>query len=403
MHNLVRCSIAAALAMVVSTASVSAETPHPTFTDETEQYAKDMNVSLGEAAYRLDLQTGIGKLNAELETNEADTFAGLWIEHEPEYHIVVQFTKNGEQTIRPYIENTALAEVVKVQTADITYQDLEATQLAILETFDKRGIVADSDIDVKTSRVQMLVTEETSNKAMDVMSEAKTDLMEKSAVATDQVEMTSEAELLDTVDIITVDTLSEPTNYAFGGASLTDCTSGFVVQNASGVRGISTAGHCRDDQVYFNQNLQYVAGSDSGSADAQWHYAPSGFLTESWINISKGYDQWVRIRGAVYRDQQAIGTYVCKYGKTTGVTCGTIQAKNAKPGYIKNGLNTFIRVKATDPSVVMTEGGDSGGPYWSGEFAYGTQTGKGFFFPDEALYMAVDYFGDIGVSVAVDP
>ena len=37
-------------------------------------------------------------------TNEKDTFAGLWIQHQPEHRFVVLVTHDGEETIRPYIE-----------------------------------------------------------------------------------------------------------------------------------------------------------------------------------------------------------------------------------------------------------------------------------------------------------
>ncbi len=71
-------------------------------------YAKDQDVPLEEAVRRLQLQESVGKLGAELEANERDTFAGLWIEHEPEYRVVAAFTRDGEETIRPYVEGGLL-------------------------------------------------------------------------------------------------------------------------------------------------------------------------------------------------------------------------------------------------------------------------------------------------------
>ena len=67
-------------------------------------YAADMGVDLPEAVRRLQAQATIGELGAELEANEQPTFGGLWIQHKPEYKVVVAFTRDGEETVRPYIQ-----------------------------------------------------------------------------------------------------------------------------------------------------------------------------------------------------------------------------------------------------------------------------------------------------------
>ena len=45
---------------------------------------KNYGVELSEAIRRLTLQEPIGKLGATLESNEAGTLGGFWIQHEPE-------------------------------------------------------------------------------------------------------------------------------------------------------------------------------------------------------------------------------------------------------------------------------------------------------------------------------
>ncbi len=73
---------------------------------------------------RLQLQESVGKLGAELEANERDTFAGLWIEHEPEYRVVAAFTRDGEETIRPYVEGGLLED----SEASATLAELQEAQ-----------------------------------------------------------------------------------------------------------------------------------------------------------------------------------------------------------------------------------------------------------------------------------
>ena len=68
---------------------------------DAQAYAADYGLDLEEAVRRLALQESIGALNAELAEKERATFAGLWIEHEPEYRVFVCFTQDGASTIQP--------------------------------------------------------------------------------------------------------------------------------------------------------------------------------------------------------------------------------------------------------------------------------------------------------------
>ena len=87
-------------------------------------YAEQFGVELQEAVNRLMLQEPAGKLGATLEEHEGDTFADLWIQHEPEFVIVVAFTRNGDETVRRYIQGGPLEELVKVRHADATLREL---------------------------------------------------------------------------------------------------------------------------------------------------------------------------------------------------------------------------------------------------------------------------------------
>ncbi len=57
------------------------------------------------------------------------TIAGLWVEHNPKFKIVVQFTRNGEETIKPYMKQHAkLADIVEVRTANVSLANLQRDQ-----------------------------------------------------------------------------------------------------------------------------------------------------------------------------------------------------------------------------------------------------------------------------------
>lgn len=73
------------------------------FLPAAEFYAEKYKVSLEEALHRIKLQPDIGSLNAKLEMAEVESFAGLWIEHEPSYKVVIQFTHDAEKMLEPYL------------------------------------------------------------------------------------------------------------------------------------------------------------------------------------------------------------------------------------------------------------------------------------------------------------
>ena len=68
----------------------------PAWVQDSRMYAEQFCIGLAEAIRRLTLQESIGKLGAALEANEAATLGGLWIQHEPEFRVVVAFTVGQE-------------------------------------------------------------------------------------------------------------------------------------------------------------------------------------------------------------------------------------------------------------------------------------------------------------------
>jgi hypothetical protein len=125
---------------------------------DAQAYADEMGIGIEEAMRRLALQDPIGELNATLAARESATFGGLWVEHEPEYKVVVLFTRNGEETIRPLVAGGPLAEIVEVRVADATLGELIAAQSEASRIIDRLGIAVNSAVDVKRNRVEIWTT-----------------------------------------------------------------------------------------------------------------------------------------------------------------------------------------------------------------------------------------------------
>jgi len=126
---------------------------------DAEGMAQELGITVDEAISRMRLQDPIGALGAELERLEADTFAGLWIQHEPTYRVVVAFTRNGEKTIGPYVANTPLVDLIEVRTARATLAELRAAQQEAHRLLGGLGLSIASGTNVQENRVELYVTD----------------------------------------------------------------------------------------------------------------------------------------------------------------------------------------------------------------------------------------------------
>ncbi|GIW61076.1 MAG: hypothetical protein KatS3mg087_2142 [Patescibacteria group bacterium] len=131
---------------------------------DAETYASMYGVSIDEATKRLTLQDIVEELNANLVTNENTTFAGLWIQHESEYRVIARFTSNGSATIKSYIQNTPLYDLVEVRIADINLEELKLEQLQATQIMNQSNFPFRTGINVMENRVEVYVldTEEVS-------------------------------------------------------------------------------------------------------------------------------------------------------------------------------------------------------------------------------------------------
>lgn len=122
-------------------------------------YANRFGVSVDEALQRLRLQPAFGQvgLQSKLENNETETFAGLWWQHEPEFKIVVAFTKNGEETLKKYLneEMTPFLPYLEVRTVQFSLAELKTVQLQMISTLREIDIPYDSGIDITINRVTL--------------------------------------------------------------------------------------------------------------------------------------------------------------------------------------------------------------------------------------------------------
>ena len=127
----------------------------PALAQDAQWYAVQYGVELSEAITRLTLQEPIGKMGAAIEASEKDTFAGLWIQHEPDYRVVVAFTKDGESTVMKYVRDERLREIIEVRTAEATLGYLQDAQMEASRLVQGLGFQTASGINVFENRVEI--------------------------------------------------------------------------------------------------------------------------------------------------------------------------------------------------------------------------------------------------------
>jgi hypothetical protein len=126
---------------------------------DAEAYAEDQGIPLDEAIRQLRLQDPVGELNAVLQEREGDVFGGLWIQHEPEYGVIVLVTQDQARIQRRYVAGGPLEGEVEIREAEATLEELEAAQTATMRILGEVGSRADSGIKVQENCVSVFVAD----------------------------------------------------------------------------------------------------------------------------------------------------------------------------------------------------------------------------------------------------
>jgi hypothetical protein len=369
---------------------------------DAKMYSVSAGISLEEAKQRFKVIDKIGGLEEKLNREEPDTFAGLWLEHTPKLRLVAQFSGGTKRDISAYMseELTAISEV---RSAQVSLLDLKRMRGEALDAIALEGeIPIESDINIRKNRIELYVTGEHLPKSSNAIKNRGISFSKSVAVipvsslSSRQIGFYGGFPLQQTLPTICQ---TDPTN----AVCLPNCTSGFSVISVPNIlglstRGITTAAHCTDTRTYNGINLPFKKGLDTGSYDIQWHTTP-GYTPTNAIKVSATAIRVITfVKPSIY---QFVGEYVCKYGISSGYTCGYITSKTFTP---LNHSATFIRVSSSQlgsgiPTINLSNPSDSGGPWFREGFAYGTHVGQ----PptpggNDAYYMPINYISGLSTS-----
>ena len=151
--------------MIVITAAVSGcrQAAAPTTPDyllsRDQSYAKFYGVTVDEARRRNEIQDQGRFLMQLLAENEPETYAGIFLQHTPEFRIVVLFTRDGEAALAGYTVPAAVLEVIEIRQVEYSLRYLEQSQVATGEVLRGLDIKFDGYIDVKKNEVVFHILE----------------------------------------------------------------------------------------------------------------------------------------------------------------------------------------------------------------------------------------------------
>lgn len=144
------------------------------------------------------------------------------------------------------------------------------------------------------------------------------------------------------------------------------CSLGFNVHSGSTYYFL-TAGHCGQvaSTWYSNSGHTTVLGTNVG-----YSFPGNDYALVRYTNSSIAHPSAVGSQSITRAATPSVGTTVYRRGSTTGTHSGRVTALNATVNY-GGGEIVYGLIQTT----VCAEGGDSGGPLYSGSTAYGLTSG----------------------------
>jgi hypothetical protein len=376
-------SFAAGVALITAGAPAQpAKTQAEALADDAAQYAAQFRVPADESLRRLKAQQESVTATDAIARQFAPRLAGISIEHLPEYRVLVLLT--GTESV-PDRTVAGVPIVFRTGARATRAQAIAAMRKHLIDLRSELPGARGAGYDQRTGEVVLLVT--------------AADAQRFGAGA-----IRARAEQISGVPVrVQINDLIEQNMSVDGGgriegiSSVTGrrnrCTSGFVVTDGTQTA-IATAAHCPDELTYYDLDggtvtLPFAGQWGLAYQDVQINLAPEA---TALFYADRGADSLRQVTTWRNRDSTRAGDFVCHFGESSGYSCAEVELTDyAPPGELCGGPCEPTWVTVRGPSCIP---GDSGGPVFSGEVAFGiakginrTPSGQCNFY----YYMSTDY------------
>ena len=128
-------SYSAFAVIAIAATSLSAQEPADETSPSTLDYAERYNVTIEDAEARFARLAEISRIEKELTEKFPNQFGGLYVEHEPEFRVVVKMTGAGQGLLRQITDDPLYV----VEKAEVPVKQLRQLQERVAETLVSDG------------------------------------------------------------------------------------------------------------------------------------------------------------------------------------------------------------------------------------------------------------------------
>jgi|GEM_PF-1743662 len=341
---------------------------------DAEEFAKTGTLDEEGMASRLELENEIAGSIEEIRTISGPRLSAVYVIPEESLAIHVRLTGDGEIKRLSEFSSTLPVPVYVEYGATYSQDELVAATNEIAEQIMLEKVEGVDGVEVSgTTESLVFVTnskaDSSTKKALAGITSdffgAKSGVAARGAVASP-------------IEVVFEEHEGAAENTSRGGVALTSCTSGFTVVSGT-VRGFLTAGHCGNTQKFAttptgvaSQTSTFKGENYGTTADIQWH-SPT---------VAASFKQFFGSSATTATTQLGtqttyVGQGLCHRGMASGYSCGYVTSLNFAPTW-SNACNgsgcsaVFVRASGTN---LANLGGDSGGPWFGGAYAYGIHKG----------------------------
>lgn len=292
------------------------------------------------------------------------SFVDIYVENEPIFKIVFNFKKSNAFSkyaeLSKFVKGSDLESYLVVNYVNTSLSDLKYIKENVLNIFNKGNIdTYKVYIDRKLNKVVAQVLPYHQIQVENTLRRTLTSRISK------EINMISS----DLSDFVIIENLKSELNFtAWGGGRLYSsnqalCTTGFSVKNSSNILGLSTASHCAASNYWYTVTSanKLTLVSRVANKDVAWFRTPSTINPPPEAKILVGGNTYRNINGT---QTVSVGNSVCKYGQTSGYSCGIVTALGVTASMSGVSVTNLIEVtkNGKHDGGAITEQGDSGGP-----------------------------------------